>query len=160
MPAQRQSAPTWSAIAAPVGVGGPSSGAPHHDSAGSLPDDVVPRDGRALAVGAEGGGARVDETGIQLRQGFVVEAEALHRTGAHVAHHHTYSLHEAQHNLAPLGAAHIERHTVFAPVMGNEIGAWVARRTTDAATTLALAMLDLDDLGTHVASRTVAYGPC
>ena len=120
-----------------------------HDAAHRLPHDVDARPARHRSQRAEAGRRAVDDGGVHGAQILVTQPEALHHAGAEVVDHHLHARDEALHDLDRARLLEVERDAALAAVVRDEVGDGAVARE-DVAAALAVAPLDLDDLGAHV----------
>jgi hypothetical protein len=131
-----------------------------HDAGLALHDQVVPRTTRLRAALSEARDGAVDEPGIVLPQAVVAETEPLHRAGPEVLEHHVRRLDQRPEDLLPFRRLQVQREALLVAVHGEEIRGLAARERRPAPRVVALAgLLDLDDLGAHVAEGHGAERP-
>src|SRR5215467_14415242 len=108
---------------------------------------VVRRTIAIRPVLAEAGERAVDEPRIQLVQGLVVGAQALHHAGPEALHEHVGRCGELLEHRLPLGGFHVEGHRALVAV---DEGVDRAADPLVARVAVLLGRLDLENLGAHV----------
>ena len=121
--AEKRAAPR-SAMDAPTRTGAPSGGAGDADDAAHRLDDGVVRGSFRVGTGVpESGDGGVDQTGVEILYGFVVQAEALHSAGAEVLEQYIRHRDELLQDLLRLQRAEIQGDPSLAPVHAVEVHA-------------------------------------
>ncbi len=130
-----------------------------HHAGLALHDEVVARPRGLGAALAEPGDRAVDQPRVRFAKGLEAEAEALHRAGTEVLQHYIGARDEPAQDGLPLRRLEVEGEALLAAINRHEVGGLAPREGRPSARVVSLArLLDLDDLGAHVAQRHGAEG--
>ena len=130
------------------------------DAGAGLDEIVIGGFARIRTIGAIAGAVNVDDVfAVQRLQVFIAEAEALQAVHADVGEEHVGLLHEAAQRLDAFGVLEVEQDGALVAVAAHVDGAHARRgRRAGVAHDVARAVLDLDDVGAHVAHQLRGVG--
>src|SRR5262249_54834866 len=123
-------------------------------------DQIVAGPGRLGAALAEARDRAVDEPWVLLPERLEAEAQSLHGARPEILQHDVGPGDEPVENGLALRRLQVQREALLAAVHRHEVRGLAARERWPAARVVALAgLLDLEDLGAHVAQRHRAEWP-
>jgi len=100
----------------------------------------------------------INQTRIEFRQAFVVDAEAARHTGAKVMDQYVGLLHQLKQDRQALGLFQVEHQPALAAVHAEEGAAFAGERGGIAPQVVAVWRFDLDDFGALVGQQGAAIG--
>ena len=129
-------------------------------SALGLQDEVERGAVAVRPVLAVAGNRAVDDAGIALARGFVVQAKPAQGTCAVVLEHHVAALDHAQESLLALGMLEVEHHAFLVAVQAHEVGGLPSghRRAPGARNIAGAGRFDLEHLRAVVGEHGGAKG--
>src|SRR5262249_23476612 len=96
----------------------------------------------------------VDEARIEPAERAIAETETIHRAGTEILDQHVALARQASQDLDAVTGLEIQRHALLAAVDRHEIRRFTQDERRPLPRVVALAgLLDLDDLGAHVAQH-------